>query len=84
MIDGSRARGFPVKIVVLSVFLAVSLLFCTDTYGKDEQKICQVEAVDYPGKDPTMWYGLYAAKSGMVYSALITEGGSSHIYKYDP
>jgi len=43
-----------------------------------------VEAVPYPGKDPVMWDGVYAATSGKVYSALIDEDASAHLYEYDP
>lgn len=46
-------------------------------------KVCTVETREYPGKDPYMWNGLYAATNGDVYSCLITEGESSHFYVYD-
>jgi hypothetical protein len=49
-----------------------------------EKKICTVESRGYPGRDPAMWDGLYAANDGKVYSALITEGTSAHFYQYDP
>lgn len=48
-----------------------------------KNKVCIVETRDYPGKDPYMWNGLYAASNGDVYSCLITEGESSHFYVYD-
>lgn len=48
------------------------------------EAILQVEAVPYPGRDPAMWDGVYAASDGRVYSALITEGSSAHFYQYDP
>jgi hypothetical protein len=48
-----------------------------------QNKICNVETREYPGKDPYMWNGLYAASNGDVYSCLITEGESSHFYVYD-
>jgi len=73
---------FLAALFVLS--MSFSFALCEGAAAGQKQKICLVEAVDYPGKDPTMWYGLYAAKNGIVYSALITEGGSAHIYKYDP
>ncbi len=44
---------------------------------------CIVETREYPGKDPYMWNGLYAASNGDVYSCLITEGESAHFYVYD-
>ncbi|MCK5642059.1 MAG: hypothetical protein KAJ19_14740 [Gammaproteobacteria bacterium] len=43
-----------------------------------------MEIREYPGKDNCMWDGLYAAKNGKVYSGLITEGLSAHLYVYDP
>ncbi len=49
-----------------------------------EAKICLVETREYPGRDPVMWDGLYAAKDGKVYSGLISEGVSAHFYVYDP
>jgi hypothetical protein len=45
---------------------------------------CIVETIEYPGKDPAMWDGLYAARTGKVYSGLITEGESAHFYSFDP
>lgn len=49
-----------------------------------ESKKCIVETRDYPGRDPVMWDGLFAASDGKVYSALINEGESAHFYVYDP
>jgi len=46
--------------------------------------VCRVELRAYPGKDPAMWDGLYAASNGHVYSALISEAESAHLYVYDP
>jgi hypothetical protein len=80
----SRCAYLRVLAIFLAVVVIFSSIFCPAAYSKDKEKVCLVEAIDYPGKDPTMWYGLYAAKNGIVYSALITEGGSAHIYKYDP
>ena len=68
----------------LILLLAFSFVFYDSAVAKSKTKICLVESVEYPGKDPTMWDGLYAASDGKVYSALITEGGSAHIYLYDP
>jgi len=45
---------------------------------------CPVEIRPYPGRDRAMWDGLYAARDGKVYSALISEGESAHLYVYDP
>jgi len=68
----------------LILLLAFPFVFYDNAAAKSEEKVCLVESVEYPGKDPTMWDGLYAASDGKVYSALITEGGSAHIYLYDP
>ncbi len=69
------------QLILLLIFSFISY---DNAVAEDKTRICLVESVEYPGKDPTMWYGLYASKAGKVYSALITEGGSSHIYLYDP
>ncbi|HUU28087.1 MAG TPA: hypothetical protein VM123_09760 [archaeon] len=45
---------------------------------------CLIETREYPGEDPAMWRGLYAARDGKVYTGLCGEGGSAHFYKYDP
>ena len=45
---------------------------------------CPVEIRPYPGRDRAMWDGLYAARDGRVYSGLISEGESAHLYVYDP
>jgi hypothetical protein len=73
-----------VKSIYLIFLLVFSFIFCGSTYAAGEDKICPVKTVEYPGKDPTMWDGLYAASDGKVYSGLITEGGSAHFYVYDP
>jgi len=70
--------------MLLTLFLSFSLFFFDNAIAQSEPNICLVESRAYPGKDPTMWDGLYAASDGKVYSALITEGGSAHIYLYDP
>jgi hypothetical protein len=70
-----------ISLIFLLVFLFV---FCGGIYAGNEEKICRVKTVEYPGKDPTMWDGLYAAGDGKVYTGLITEGGSAHFYVYDP
>lgn len=73
-----------VQLLLLLVFSRVCSCYGGSAVAEGKKKICLVEAIEYPGKDPTMWYGLYAASDGKVYSALITEGGSAHIYMYDP
>lgn len=45
---------------------------------------CVIELREYPGRDPAMWDGLYAARDGNVYTGLITEGVSAHFYVYKP
>ena len=67
------------KLSVLSVFLLLSIII-----NAQENRICIVETREYPGRDPVMWDGLYAASDGKVYSALINEGESAHFYVYDP
>ncbi|MEP7375256.1 MAG: hypothetical protein ABI675_17785 [Chitinophagaceae bacterium] len=68
------------KVVLLSSFLFLQ----STTVSAQENKICVVEVQEYPGTDPTMWDGLYAASDGKVYSGLISEGTSAHFYMYDP
>ena len=66
---------------------ATVLLFLINAQNLLAQNInkkCIVELREYPGKDPVMWDGLYAASDGKVYSGLITEGGSAHFYVYEP
>jgi len=80
-----KKQGFYCLLNTLAILLsAFSFVFCDNALAKSKKGICLVESVAYPGKDPTMWDGLYAASDGKVYSALITEGGSSHLYLYDP
>ncbi len=66
-----------------ALILLASYTGITDLYAQDN-KICTVEIRAYPGRDPFMWDGLYAASDGKVYSALIHEGVSAHFYVYDP
>ena len=71
----------------MNIRFIFTLFFCALSIyitAQSNENICQVTTREYPGKDPDMWDGLYAAKNGMVYSGLITEGGSSHFYVYDP
>jgi hypothetical protein len=69
------------RLVVLGVvFLSLSI----QNILAQENSICIVETREYPGRDPVMWDGLYAASDGKVYSALINEGESAHFYVYDP
>ncbi len=76
------------KIIFLIIQMAVFiiLLFYTGSKNLSAQNnnICIVETRTYPGRDPFMWDGLYAASDGKVYSALINEGVSAHFYVYDP
>ena len=68
----------------LTVFVLLFLFFSIQNVLAQENKICIVETREYPGRDPVMWDGLYAASDGKVYSALINEGESAHFYVYDP
>ncbi|MGV8096349.1 MAG: hypothetical protein AB2L24_31220 [Mangrovibacterium sp.] len=66
---------------ILILFFGI-LTICVKAQNEDH--VCRVETREYPGKDPTMWDGLYAASNGEVYTGLITEGGSAHLYVYNP
>jgi hypothetical protein len=63
------------------LFLLLSAEYLLAQYTTE---VCLVDTRDYPGKDPYMWDGLYAARNGAVYTGLITEGGSAHFYSFDP
>ena len=54
------------------------------TWAQEPQKQLEVKVCPYPGRDPVMWDGVYAASNGKVYSALIDEGAGAHFYEYDP
>lgn len=72
------------QIICTAFLLAVGVSLSGNIIAQTPQnKICNVETREYPGKDPYMWNGLYAASNGDVYSCLITEGESSHFYVYD-
>lgn len=68
----------------LLVFTVLLLIFNTSEGISQEKDILVIEAIEYPGKYPVMWDELYAASDGKVYSALISEGTSTHFYAYDP
>jgi len=76
------------SLPVLTLFIAFSLLANAQTYstafGQENNRPCIVESREYPGKDNAMWDALYAAKNGIVYTGLITEGGSAHFYSFFP
>jgi len=55
-----------------------------DPQPQTTSEVCLVETREYPGKDDAMWDALYAARNGVVYTGLITEGGSAHFYSYLP
>ena len=73
-------------LVTTQFVISLAVFFNLRVYAiaQDTKQICSVESREYPGKDPAMWDGLYAASDGKVYSALITEGESAHLYVYDP
>ena len=75
--NASLLNLFPAFATVF-LFLSITILHA------QENKICIVGIREYPGRDPYMWDGLYAASDGKVYSALINEGESAHFYVYDP
>ena len=61
------------------------LLICSASLqAQNRHDVCLVETREYPGKDNAMWDALYAARNGIVYTGLITEGGSAHFYTYLP
>jgi hypothetical protein len=66
--------------LIISVLLFVSI---NDGISQIPARLI-VEAIEYPGRDPYMWDGLYAASDGKVYTCLITERVSAHFYLYDP
>jgi len=65
------------------ILVTLGLIFCTGAIAQTE-KICLIETREYPGKDPSMWDGIYAARDGKVYTGLATEGRTSRFYVYDP
>ena len=67
------------RLVIILLSLSHVAILSAQAPGR-----CIIEAKEYPGKDPLMWDALYAAKNGIVYSGLCTEGGSAHLYAYDP
>ncbi len=71
------------RLFFLALFVSLFFLSVAEVLAQDN-KICTVETREYPGRDPVMWDGLYAASDGKVYSALITEGESAHFYLYNP
>jgi hypothetical protein len=72
---------------LLSQILTVTFVIMTGLgeYSRaEESDLAIVELRQFPGKDPAMWDGVYAARSGKVYLGLIGEGASAHFYVYDP
>lgn len=68
----------------LLLLFFVRMILSTILGAQDHSGICLVTTRNYPGRDDEMWDALYAAKDGTVYTGLITEGGSSHFYRYLP
>lgn len=62
----------------------VLFLFVCSSGVAQSDRVLTLDAYSYPGTDPAMWDGLYAASDGKVYSTLITEGVSAHFYVFDP
>ena len=73
----------PIFFVFYVVFIAL-VINSNALMAQSPQKVLNVKVSPYPGKDPFMWDGVYAAKNGKIYSALITEGASAYLYEYDP
>ena len=77
-------KKFSSFLMPLLIFAVINLYLRTGIIVAQENNICTVDLREYPGRDPVMWDGLYAASDGKVYSALINEGESAHFYVYDP
>ena len=67
---------------MLRRILAVTCLLVA--LAASAERIAQVECISYPGRDPGVWNGLFAAQDGKVYTGLCTHSGSAHFYRYDP
>jgi hypothetical protein len=75
------------KVLIFSaLFIPILFMGFSSVYtmGQDPGNFVIVEARPYPGRDAVMWDGVYAARSGKVYSGLMREGASSNFYEYDP
>lgn len=72
------------NINMFSIILGTFGLISFNNAISQTEKISFVETREYPGKDPSMWDGLYVAVNGKVYTGLATEGKTSHFYVYDP
>jgi hypothetical protein len=74
----------PIKLLNFNMFLG-SLLTCVlfffTSIIPQTKKVCLVETREYPGRDPSMWDGLYVASDGRVYTGLATEG-KPHIFLF--
>ena len=70
---------------LFAVFLVLGLTVGPLRAEEDQGRVV-VKILEYPDnyKPNGMWAGLYAAKSGKVYSGLCTHGGSALFYEYDP
>ena len=71
-------------LLIRFIFSLTVILNTSHSLLSAQEQVCIVETREYPGRDPAMWDGLYAASDGKVYSALIHEGISAHFYLYDP
>jgi hypothetical protein len=86
-IESNNKHSKPGRIYHFKHFIILTLVFIAvekNISAQNKHDKCIVESMEYPGKDPAMWDGLYAAKSGKVYTGLITEGESAHFYCFDP
>jgi hypothetical protein len=82
-----KGKAYPVKyphqLNKLLVFTAGVIISGFSAAMAQQTQVCIVETREYPGRDPVMWDGMYAASDGKVYSGLINEGESAHFYVYD-
>jgi hypothetical protein len=69
---------------IYSLLLVFILFSGKHIISQSKENLCIIETREYPGSDPYIWDALYAAENGEVYTGLITEGVSSHFYRYSP
>lgn len=83
MRPNNRKRVFVVFLLCFFSLIRASSSGKAESF-LEREGIALVEAKPYPGRDPAMWDGVYAARNGMVYSGLISESVGAHFYVYDP
>jgi hypothetical protein len=82
---GSQINVSLTKLILWGLCTVVLFLIIPNGVARSQSstKFLEVEVCPYPGNNPVMWDGVYAASNGKVYSGLITEGASAHLYEYD-